>query len=150
MKDKLLKIFNHYGKIGQIGQLHEEVYELVEAIKEYDNYKNVTQNMINEQLKYHITEELADVLVVLAQFKEKYDLDIAVSEEYTKPDLKQLCIKVGLFCEYVPEHIYCLRYYRQLQEQLNNIKWFYELDDELISEIMKYKVDRQISRMDKK
>lgn len=54
MKNKLLKIYNHFGEQSQIEKLREETAELIEAIKEND--------------KEHIKEEIADVLVLVNQF----------------------------------------------------------------------------------
>lgn len=58
------KIINHYGINAQLKKLNEEVYEFEEAVLEKHN-------------KEHITEEIADILVILQQFKEKYNIDLA-------------------------------------------------------------------------
>ena len=58
------KIIEHYGVNAQLKQLNEEVYEFEEAVLEKHN-------------KEHITEEIADVFVILQQFKEKYNIDLA-------------------------------------------------------------------------
>lgn len=149
MKENLLEIFNSYGRINQINKLYEEMLELVNAINEYELYDLSANREIEKYLKCHIEEELADVLILIQQFYVKYEFDIAISDEQTKPNLKRLPLIVSLFCEYVPSHIYSLRYYRQLIEQLNNIIWFYELDKKLIIEFMKYKINRQIKRVKK-
>lgn len=66
MDEKLLQIFNHYGLKNQLKKLSEEVYELQEAILldegDYDSLD-------------HITEELADVYVLLSQFETKYEIN---------------------------------------------------------------------------
>ena len=65
MKRWLLKIIRHYGLRNQLKKLHEEIYELSEAI-------------LDERSTYyheHITEEFADVQVLLSQIKEYFDLD---------------------------------------------------------------------------
>ena len=66
MDEKLLQIFNHYGLKNQLKKLSEEVYELQEAILldegDYDSLD-------------HITEELADVYVILSQFEANYEIN---------------------------------------------------------------------------
>ena len=56
------KIINHYGVNAQLKKLTEEVYEFEEAVLEKHN-------------KEHITEEIADVFVILSQFIVKFNLD---------------------------------------------------------------------------
>lgn len=74
MKDKLLQIINHYGINNQQRKLQEEVFELQEAITIFEN----TDFGKWEDKKYmftkDISEELADVMVLLEQFKEYYDI----------------------------------------------------------------------------
>ena len=92
MKDKLLKIINHYGIKHQQRKLNEEVFELQEAIirKEYlPNEKDVdpelfAMNLELEQAKENIEEELADVLVILSQIKYYYELDSERIKEIMK------------------------------------------------------------------
>lgn len=73
MKEDLLKIIKHYGVNAQQRQFAEEVFELQEAITAYENdYEGL--NMGNDTS--HIAEEIADVMVLLLQFSEYYDLDI--------------------------------------------------------------------------
>lgn len=57
------KIINHYGVNKQLKKLSEEVYEFEEAVLEKHN-------------KEHITEEIADIFVILQQFIEKYNIDL--------------------------------------------------------------------------
>ena len=61
--NKYKKIINYYGINAQLKKLTEEVYEFEEAVLEKHN-------------KEHITEEIADILVILQQFKEKYNIDL--------------------------------------------------------------------------
>ena len=60
MNDKLFKIFSHFGLRKQLKKLSEECYELIEAMLDND--------------KEHIIEEIADVQVLLNQFKELYKI----------------------------------------------------------------------------
>lgn len=57
---KEIEIINHYGYKHQIKKLAEEQYELIEALFEED--------------KEHITEEIADCLVLINQFKAYYEI----------------------------------------------------------------------------
>lgn len=79
MDEKELKIINHFGLRNQLKKFNEECYELIEAINEYedDNARNGT--------KENIIEEMADVMVLLRQFQEYYnitDIDIAFKMLY--------------------------------------------------------------------
>ncbi len=91
MEEKLLKIINHYGVNNQQRKLQEEVFELQEAIYDYENTyyepytdsieeRSVSEEEQKEPLREHIAEELADVMVLLEQFKLYYDIS---SEEIT-------------------------------------------------------------------
>jgi NTP pyrophosphatase (non-canonical NTP hydrolase) len=57
---KEIEIINHYGYRHQIRKLAEEQYELIEALFEND--------------QDHITEEIADCLVLINQFKAYYEI----------------------------------------------------------------------------
>lgn len=80
MKENLLKIINHYGVMPQLKYFQSEVFELNEAIiceeisehdDEVNNYKSIKD----------ITEEIADVMVMLEQFRLYYDIsDMAVKD----------------------------------------------------------------------
>lgn len=76
MEEKLLQIINHYGVMPQLKYFQSEVFELNEAILEYEHFylhtgKAMTYyNMSTE----HIAEEIADVMVMLTQFMEYYDI----------------------------------------------------------------------------
>ena len=78
MEDKLLKIINHYGVLPQLKYLQSEVFELNEAIiqKEYPAIaKDKKPYELEMYEKKHITEEIADVMVMLCQLKEHYKID---------------------------------------------------------------------------
>ena len=66
MRENLLKIIKYYGVLPQLKYFQSEVYELTEAILEERYW---------EGTKEHITEEIADVKVMLDQFIEYYELD---------------------------------------------------------------------------
>ena len=82
MENKLLTIFNTYGKSNQVSKLLEEVGEFIETIMNEDK-----ENMV---------QEIADVMVMLKQFQ-----------------------------------------------------YYYGIEDEQIEEIMKYKINRQLERINK-
>lgn len=80
MKEDLLKIIEHYGVNNQLRQFNEECFELIEAIIDY-RYVEVYEGSPAEKFhKEHVAEEIADVMVMLEQFKLYYDIS---SEEIT-------------------------------------------------------------------
>lgn len=82
MKDKLLEIINHYGVNHQQRKLNEEVFELQEAIINCEMELDSEEPKLGyNDHKNHITEEIADVMVLLEQFKVYYGIS---SEEVTK------------------------------------------------------------------
>lgn len=67
MKENLLKIINHYGVNAQQRKLAEEVFELQEAITQYEEPRRYCSTE-------HIAEEIADVMIMLNQFKAYYGI----------------------------------------------------------------------------
>ena len=67
MKNKLLKIINHYGIENQLRKFNEENFELIEAIINTDKFSTYINN---------IEEEIADNLVLLSQFILYFDIDL--------------------------------------------------------------------------
>lgn len=86
MQEKLLTIINHYGVNAQQRQLQEEVFELQEAItlqeKEFEYFdidtdlNNALTLEILSRGQDNITEELADVLVLLEQIRLYYNIEL--------------------------------------------------------------------------
>lgn len=76
MDKDLLKIIEHYGVIPQLKYFQSEIFELNEAIidAEHNRYIGIVREPCNTCIN-HITEELADVMVMLMQFKEYYHVD---------------------------------------------------------------------------
>lgn len=89
MKESLLQIINHYGVIPQLKYMQTEVFELNEAIIEYESFndyapieassievngKVFTMPKYTKHLREHITEEIADVVVMLKQFQYYYGI----------------------------------------------------------------------------
>lgn len=75
MKDKLVDIIDYYGIMKQLKYFQSEIFELNEAIIKHENMGCELQ---------HIIEEIADVQVMLSQFKEYYDITDEEIEEVMK------------------------------------------------------------------
>lgn len=85
MNEKLRKIINHYGINKQLKYFQSEIYELNESIIKAEN-QGVLENVIDGVLKAfcpnthinydkkHITEEIADVTVMLKQIQLYYNI----------------------------------------------------------------------------
>ena len=87
MKEDLLKIIKHYGINSQQRKLEEEVFELQEAITTHELKQSVEYDIPLTEIvgtKEHITEELADVLVLLGQIIHYYDIDKKEIEKLLK------------------------------------------------------------------
>jgi len=76
VKNRLLKIVNHYGIRKQLKYFQSEIFELDEAIIDYENYEELVdiEKNTKKDLKSHIVEEIADVTVMLKQFQYYYDI----------------------------------------------------------------------------
>ena len=75
MKEDLLKIIQHYGIMPQLKYFQSEVFELNESI---------IKEQYGEDDINHIAEEIADVQVMLNQFKEYYVITNREIEEVMK------------------------------------------------------------------
>ena len=76
MKEDLLKIINHYGVLPQLKYFQSEVFELNEAIINQDFLESDYSFSAIDRGKQHIAEEIADVMVMLEQFRLHYDIPI--------------------------------------------------------------------------
>ena len=77
LKEDLLKIIKHYGINAQQRKLAEEVFELQEAITTNEVKKFSSSGIpITEivETREHIAEEIADVMIMLNQFKAYYGI----------------------------------------------------------------------------
>lgn len=83
MKNKLLKIIQHYGIDNQLRKFSEENFELIEAIIKMTHPK-FTGYMYIDELKQNIKEEIADNLVLLSQFILYYNINLDEIEEIFK------------------------------------------------------------------
>lgn len=76
MREEYLKIIDNYGIVNQQKKFAEETWELQEAITQYkDDYYYMAEPRELQASKEHIAEEIADVMVVLEQFIEHYNID---------------------------------------------------------------------------
>lgn len=93
MKNDLLQIIQFYGVNPQQRQFNEEVFELQEAILEYENQRSHCDDIADkdyiEMLEKHITEEIADCLVLLKQFQVYYDISAEQIKEVMKFKVKR-------------------------------------------------------------
>ena len=77
MKEQLKEIIEHYGVMKQLKYFQSEVFELNEAIINRENYLDYSSEIEPysiAMLDKHIAEEIADVIVMLAQFEEYYGI----------------------------------------------------------------------------
>lgn len=91
-KNKLYKIIKKHGISNQLKKLSEEVFELQEAIINYIDcdYIDCTEHLD------HITEEFADVMVLLNQIKEAYKLDEDEIMNIMKLKIDRQCKRDGI------------------------------------------------------
>lgn len=74
MREKIIKIINKYGYSHQLKKLSEEIFEFQEAVIEYMMLKEICSEEYESKLMNHIEEEYADILVILLQFHDYYNL----------------------------------------------------------------------------
>lgn len=74
MEEELLKIIKHYGILEQLKYIHSEYFELDEAIVRCEYYPGGICKNLKDAYLNHIAEELADVMVMLEQFRLYYDI----------------------------------------------------------------------------
>ena len=78
MEKELLEIIEHFGVENQQRKLQEEVFELNEAITTHELKKSVECEIPLTEIvgtKERITEEIADIEVILLEIKELYHID---------------------------------------------------------------------------
>ena len=90
MKEDLLKIIEHYRIIPQLKYFQSEVFELNEAIITRELHWNCdTEFQDIKPFDNHIAEEIADVLVMLGQFINYYDISKEDIEKIMKAKIKR-------------------------------------------------------------
>ena len=79
-RSKLRRIINHFGIDNQIHKFHEETGELTGAIVRYNGGFLPTNQ--------RIIEEFADVIVIMSQIAEEYEIDLVEVDRIAraKPD----------------------------------------------------------------
>lgn len=80
MREKLLKIINHYGIDKQLKYIHTEYFELDESIIDYKYVEVYKGSPAEKYHKGHIAEEIADIMVMLKQFQYYYGIDDEILE----------------------------------------------------------------------
>lgn len=73
---KTIKIIDHYGVLPQLKHFNSEVFELNEAVINAENNRliGISRKPCKKAID-HISEEIADVCVMLEQFIEYYNID---------------------------------------------------------------------------
>lgn len=89
MKNKLLKIIQHYGINNQLRKFNEENFELIEAIIKKERTKTNFNSFYIKELKDNIKEEIADNLVLLSQFILYYNINLDDIEEIFKQKVER-------------------------------------------------------------
>lgn len=176
MRKDLSKIINTYGVMSQLEYYQSEVFELSEAIIQYecDDYNYYDE--VNNSNKKHIAEELADNYVMLYQFPEYYYErlechNIAPYEFKTdnyeciediskylkklqKNDICKLTCAIAIAEEREQDYISEYRYENLISiidnifYKLKSIQLHYKISDGDIEKVMKYKIERQLKRIE--
>lgn len=81
MEHQLKQIIEYYGVMKQLKYIHSEYFELDEAIISNEILKN-EPIADKKYLKKHIAEEIADVMVMLEQFRLHYDIDEEMIKDF--------------------------------------------------------------------
>lgn len=96
MKEKLEKIIKTYGVNMQQRKFVEEVFELEEAITIFE--KDIIDNILNPTLLEkdikHLVEEIADVLVLLEQFRVYYNIDLTELKEIARYKINRQILRI--------------------------------------------------------
>lgn len=130
------------------------------------------------KIKQHIAEEIADVMVMLYQFphyyyekyENKYDVNsykfktdnyehvediLKYLKNFQKEEICHLTCTIAILEEREQEYINDYQYEDILEAidnvfyKLKSIQLYYEITDEQVNEIMNYKINRQINRIEK-
>ena len=85
MKNKIIKIANHYGLVKQSRQLSEECAELIQAVSKYMRYQETSYaSTVDWKYLENVCEEIADVEVMLEQIKYLLHINPEAVEEIKK------------------------------------------------------------------
>lgn len=76
---RYLDIYDYFGGDNQRRKLVEEIYEFLEAVIIYEHCKNEENENF---LKMNVTEEMADVLLLLTEFIAEYGIEKDAIEDF--------------------------------------------------------------------
>lgn len=120
MNEKLRKIINHYGVDKQLKYFQSEIFELNEAIIKERKSNGAVETALDSVLgafgkaglinykthydydKEHITEEIADVMVMLKQFQLYYNISSLDIRKVMDSKIKRQLERIE--AEYEPKH----------------------------------------------
>ena len=74
LEEKEKSIIDNYGVIPQLKYFQGEIFEMNEAIIRYEQFLIDSEKGISDILRDNIMEEIADVQLMLNQFKRHYDI----------------------------------------------------------------------------
>lgn len=82
--EKYKKIMDTFGFRNQMKKLNEEVFEFLEAVDNYEDELafHVGDKVYENMCRDNVVEELSDVLILLFQFIEKYDIETEELDTY--------------------------------------------------------------------
>ena len=71
-----MDIIEYFGVRNQMKKLNEECFEFLEAVDNYEDELQVhlTDKVGENMLRDHVVEEMGDVLTILTQFIQKYEI----------------------------------------------------------------------------
>lgn len=155
MDKNLLQIIEYYGLEKQLEYFQSEVWELNEAIIREETKKEFDNTMLN---KDHIAEEIADCLVMLNQIKLYFDYDdMKISDDIIFPDSnilkysKEFSRKVYRFNKSIIDlegNGSIKNNLLDLYYSLKQFQLYYEITNKELINIMKYKIERQLKRIE--
>ena len=71
-----LDVIEYFGVRNQMKKLNEECFEFLEAVDNYEDELafHLTDKVGENMLRDHVIEEMGDILTILTQFIEKYEI----------------------------------------------------------------------------
>ena len=71
-----LDVIEYFGVRNQMKKLNEECFEFLEAVDNYEDELafHLTDRVGKNMLRDHVIEEMGDILTILTQFIEKYEI----------------------------------------------------------------------------
>lgn len=162
MKDDIERIILHYGVKHQLEYFQGEIWELNDAITRYLCEEYLYYKPVEDSHKHCICGELADCFVMLKQFILYFDIDdsyfdnamtpvISNMDLFLKNDLGKSVYKMtcGIRDIEICENVNLARLIQDVYHNLKCIQNHLKISDKDVKEIMYFKVDRQLTRMEK-